>query len=98
MPARINLRRTLPCSLFFAGLMTATTILEATAAQHRPSETPMVSRGKYLATIGVCEACHTPPAVPETAPELSNIEAEARERRFRTDPDWFRYLDATRRM
>lgn len=51
----------------------------------------LLDHGRYLATIGVCAACHTPPAV---SPEWSaSAEETSRERRFRTDPDWFNYLD-----
>ena len=48
-------------------------------------------RGQYLATIGVCEACHTPPDVSDvpTSDPLTLVQ----ERKFRTDPDWFGYLD-----
>jgi mono/diheme cytochrome c family protein len=55
-------------------------------------------RGRYLATIGVCEACHTPPAVPAAPPAASDRAAIAAEQRFRTDPDWFRYLDPDKKM
>jgi hypothetical protein len=51
----------------------------------------LIVRGRYLATIGVCSACHTPPNV---AAAPSNDPAElARDRVFKTDPDWFKYLD-----
>jgi cytochrome c553 len=49
------------------------------------------AKGKYLATIGVCEACHTPPAVPETGPLTFEQE------QLRKNPDWFRYLDDSKR-
>lgn len=51
----------------------------------------LLDRGEYLATIGVCAACHTPPAVSET-PSGDPAVLE-QERKFRTDPDWFAYLD-----
>ena len=50
----------------------------------------VVEHGKYLATIGVCAACHTPPAVPE-AGELTFAQEQ-----LRSEPDWFRYLDSSR--
>ena len=51
----------------------------------------MIDNGRYLANIGVCAACHTPPDVPNTAPtDEKSIRAE---QIFRTDPDWFNYLD-----
>lgn len=58
----------------------------------------LVIRGRYLATIGVCAACHTPPAVAEAKPSPADQSESARkqheiETRFKTDPDWFRYLD-----
>lgn len=58
----------------------------------------LVDRGRYLATVGVCEACHTPPAVPPTRPDAADAAANERETKFRTDPDWFRYLDPDRKM
>ena len=58
-------------------------------------ETP-VDRGRYLAQIGACQACHTPPAVSEQA-SGSGIE-QAEERTYRSDPDWFAYLDKDRQM
>jgi hypothetical protein len=57
----------------------------------------MLNRGRYLATIGVCEACHTPPEVSDAPPPASDRGKVAIERNFRTDPDWVRYLDASRR-
>jgi cytochrome c553 len=56
------------------------------------AQTP-VERGRYLAKIGVCSACHTPPNVGATPPAPGDLAALARERRFRTDPDWVLYLD-----
>lgn len=57
----------------------------------------LVEEGRYLATIGVCGACHTPPDVPDNPPAPQDRAAVDRERRFRTDPDWFRYLDPSGR-
>ncbi len=51
----------------------------------------LIGWGRYLATIGVCSACHTPPNVP--AIQSTDVAELARERVFRTDPDWFKYLD-----
>ncbi|YCK39915.1 hypothetical protein ACNF49_39375 [Actinomadura sp. ATCC 39365] len=56
----------------------------------------MITRGRYLATIGACEACHTPPEVPQNPPDPSDKKQIARERNFRTDPDWVKYLDHDR--
>jgi cytochrome c553 len=55
----------------------------------------LVQRGEYLAKIGVCAACHTPPKTegancPATE---SPIDLERR-----TNPDWLAYLDETRPM
>jgi cytochrome c553 len=66
------------------------------SAQMKPSITPdeaseLVARGRYLAIIGVCSACHTPPNVPER-PGTGALEVN-NERIFRTDPDWYKYLD-----
>lgn len=58
----------------------------------------LIDRGRYLATIGVCEACHTPPAVPASRSQSPDPSEAERENRFRTDPDWFRYLDPERKM
>jgi cytochrome c553 len=69
---------------------------EKDAAKKVESPDDMVRRGKYLTQIGVCEACHTPPAVPSKPPTADND--VARERRFRTDLDWVKYLDSSRRM
>jgi len=53
----------------------------------------LIDKGRYLATIGVCAACHTPPDVPEKPLARDKIELIKRERVFRTDPDWLNYLD-----
>jgi len=58
----------------------------------------LIDRGHYLATIGVCEACHTPPAVSPAPPDPADTIATSQERMLRTDPDWFDYLDPQRRM
>jgi cytochrome c553 len=57
----------------------------------------LLAQGRYLAAIGVCAACHTPPDVSDSPPPAGDQAALARERRFRTDPDWFRYLDPSGR-
>ncbi|HLY22007.1 MAG TPA: hypothetical protein VKT83_06020 [bacterium] len=56
----------------------------------------LVERGRYLATIGACAGCHTPPAVENTRPAAEDATAVERDRKFRTDPDWYRYLDPNR--
>lgn len=69
-----------------------------TATQAALEAQRLVDRGRYLATIGVCEACHTPPAVPDDARPADKAGEAEKERTFRTDPDWFKYLDVNRRM
>jgi hypothetical protein len=54
-------------------------------------QSDLAARGRYLAIIGVCSACHTPPNVPAQAG--TDPAAVARDRVFKTDPDWFKYLD-----
>jgi len=51
----------------------------------------LVARGRYLAGIGVCSACHTAPNI-RSAPTTDPADL-ARDRVFRTDADWFKYLD-----
>ncbi|MES0175379.1 hypothetical protein [Mesorhizobium sp. M0006] len=51
----------------------------------------LVARGRYLAIIGVCSACHTPPNV--TAAPSDDPAHVSQDRVFKTDPDWFKYLD-----
>ena len=58
----------------------------------------LIDQGRYLAMIGVCEACHTPPAVPNAPPDPLDSDEIAKERRFRADPDWFQYLDGERQL
>lgn len=60
--------------------------------------TRLINHGRYLATIGVCEACHTPPNVSALPPHASKAEDIERERSYRTNPDWFQYLDINRKM
>lgn len=60
---------------------------------HADDRTRLQEKGRYLATIGVCQACHTPPDVPNSLPPPGDKAAVRRERTFRTDPDWYRYLD-----
>lgn len=51
----------------------------------------LISRGRYLAIVGVCSACHTPPNVkPEPSKDPADL---THDRLFRSDPDWFKYLD-----
>ena len=51
----------------------------------------LVAHGRYLATIGVCEACHTPPAVMPEADQVEDL-------KLRSNPNWFQYLDNDRKM
>jgi cytochrome c553 len=46
-----------------------------------------VARGKYLATIGVCSACHTPSKVSDDV--LTDLN-------YRSDPNWVHNLDSSR--
>jgi len=70
-----------------------------------PSPTPaqltkeaLIERGEYLATIGVCSACHTPPQVSQTPSDANTAAALAQDRVSRTDPDWVRHLDPNQFM
>jgi len=77
-------------------LTTWTALLAAPPEARSGSEhTRLLEEGRYLAGIGVCEACHTPPDVPAQKPSAGDRAALDRERRFRTEPDWFKYLDPT---
>ncbi|WP_053732962.1 hypothetical protein [Nocardia sp. NRRL S-836] len=80
-----------------SGSVQTSTPRQVAAPEQEQQGDGLLARGRYLATIGVCEACHTPPAVPETPPDPSDVEQVKREREFRTDPDWKKYLDETRR-
>jgi hypothetical protein len=57
----------------------------------------LAEHGRYLATIGACAACHTPPEVPHQRPGATDMAGIDTDRKFRTDPDWFRYLDPENR-
>src|SRR5437773_10458164 len=57
----------------------------------------LVAHGRYLASIAVCAACHTPPGVPDHSPAGTDQEGIELERRYKTDPDWFAYLDPAAR-
>lgn len=59
-----------------------------------PQGTTIIDRGAYLARIGVCAACHTPPAIPVAS---SKDPAES-EKQLRTNPDWYAYLDHRKEM
>lgn len=61
------------------------------------SDHVMLERGEYLATIGVCSACHTAPKVNSTIPEFGSPEFEEELHR-RADPDWVSHLDHTKEM
>lgn len=67
----------------------AQTQLQPSVSPHEQKQ--LIARGRYLAIIGVCSACHTPPNVTAA---LSKDSAElTRDRVFKSDPDWFKYLD-----
>lgn len=85
---------------FFLFSSSASSFGHDSGAQPRTEAETMrlVAHGRYLATIGVCDACHTPPGVSLMKPPASDKAANQRERIFRTDPDWFRYLDPGKRM
>lgn len=57
----------------------------------------MVSNGRYLSTIGVCEACHTPPKVVDAA-HRCEPDVQAAESQLKADPNWFAYLDNDKKM
>jgi cytochrome c553 len=48
-----------------------------------------LSRGRYLAQVGACAACHTPSLQPTS---------RAEEDQYRADPDWYSNLDHTQSM
>lgn len=54
-----------------------------------------VKRGKYLAQIGVCAACHTPPSLKGGGQGLPDT---LRIQQLRANPDWYQYLDAEKPM
>lgn len=58
-----------------------------------------LERGKYLAEIGACRACHTPPLVPDTIPHGNSGDVQTvREITLRSNPDWMQYLDSSREL
>lgn len=57
-----------------------------------------VARGKYLAQIGVCSACHTPPKVSKSEPDPNDRSALLYDLQFRSDPNWTKYLDHSREL
>lgn len=62
------------------------------------SNVNLIKRGKQLANLGVCAACHTPPAVPKIPPLPTNLVQLQQEQQLRADPDWISYLDPTKEM
>jgi len=90
-----------PATGLLACVVGITTLTFGTQSSNNTQESArrsaQVRRGKYLATIGVCAACHTPPAV-STAPPAASSPEESVERRFRTDPDWVKYLDPSKEL
>jgi len=52
----------------------------------------LVAQGRYLAQIGVCAACHTPPAVPAGGPQSLEVT------QLRANPNWTAYLDKTKAL
>jgi hypothetical protein len=66
---------------------------------HRNGSTgeEVTEHGRYLAQIGVCAACHTPPALGADGGRATELGRETK-LRYRTDPDWFAYLDHSREM
>lgn len=51
-----------------------------------------VSHGRYLAQIGVCAACHTPPVVPNAEPQSLEM------LQLRASPNWTAYLDKNKTL
>jgi cytochrome c553 len=91
--------RTLWTTIIVALAITTSNATQSRAQVGTALETErLIDQGRYLTAIGVCEACHTPPAVSDNPPSSSDVTKLEQERRFRTNPDRFRYLDPTRRM
>jgi mono/diheme cytochrome c family protein len=73
--SRIRLQWILPCIL----------VQTVGVAQPDSQNTELAAKGRYLATIGVCSACHTPSKTGSPDPQLL--------RTIKSDPDWFNHLD-----
>lgn len=68
-------------------------------AQQRTAleQATMLAHGRYLTTIGVCEACHTPPRV-VAVDQRCNIDVKHAEAQLKADPNWFAYLDDSKKF
>lgn len=85
--------------LLVSSILIAGAIAQVARVQERveaPSASNVVDRGRYLATIGVCSACHTPPLVTQASESSVGISASDTDRETRANPDWFSYLDYSR--
>lgn len=63
-----------------------------------PDFSDQVKRGKYLSTIGVCSACHTPPRSGSRASGMSAADSAATDLLGRTNDDWYAQLDHDREL
>ncbi|MBJ7402114.1 MAG: hypothetical protein JHD07_01930 [Bradyrhizobium sp.] len=72
-------------------------LITALSSGNVNAQGPASQRGEYLATIGACAACHTPPAVKELS-QACTPEEQARETTVRSNPDWFAHLDPAKTM
>lgn len=86
-----DLRATLSC--FVIALLSSSAHAEGACCRSAEEETRLLNRGRYLARIGVCEACHTPPDVSAASGSTLSPSEAQRERTFKTNPDWLRYID-----
>ncbi|MGR9327451.1 hypothetical protein ACU8OT_29335 (plasmid) [Rhizobium leguminosarum] len=79
---------------FNPGLLSAAFAFFALAGYARPADNDsIIRRGAYLASIGVCEACHTAPTA-----AAKKACATAEDLAAKTDPDWFAHLSTKKRM
>ncbi|HEY4084187.1 MAG TPA: hypothetical protein VGM81_26155 [Burkholderiaceae bacterium] len=60
--------------------------------ERKDREPDLVARGRYLAQIGVCAACHTPAALPSG--DLQSLETT----QLRANPNWTAYLDKNKAL
>lgn len=61
----------------------------------RQDKAKRIKHGAYLAQIGVCAACHTPPVTPTLQGNLSAAESALQ---LRANPDWVAYLDKNKEL
>lgn len=70
-------------------VVAATPIVVLIVWQTSDPRAELVDRGRYLADVGACAACHTP--------SLTSARTAA-QAEFRSDPDWYSHLDHDRAM